>query len=218
MTTEQHEILQVQSDDPEMQRMAQEFVNHVDVSPAVTEQIPGGISVQQIPSRNMSIWHVPTGEERVIPIDLVNDALAEVGAQGQPVFSLTPVVLANVGNVKCRLHEDDPDRELWDSMGLRSCTKDDLDNVFQRRNHLRRVHKLENEAIEAYEQETNERKWQAEQQESRQFNQQLLSSMRDIAASRPIAQTVPAHTHSYGKGTSCTVEGCGHEKPSPETE
>ena len=30
MTTQQQEILQVQSDDPEMQRMAQEFVNHVD--------------------------------------------------------------------------------------------------------------------------------------------------------------------------------------------
>ena len=218
MTTQQQEILQVQSDDPEMQRMAQEFVNHRDQDTPVTEQTLDGISVQQIPSRNTTVWHVPTGEERLIPIDLVTDALAEVGESGQPVFSMTPVVLANVGNVKCRLHRDDPNRELWDSMGLRSCSKEDLDNVFQRRNHLRRVHKLENEAIEAYEQETNEQKWRAEQLETRNFNKELLSSMRDIAASRPIAQTVPAHAHKYGKGETCTVEGCGHEKPAPEPE
>ena len=184
----------------------------------VTEQTPDGISVQQIPSRNTTIWHVPTGEERLIPIDLVADALAEMDEHGQPVFSMTPVSLVNIGKVKCRLHRDDPDRELWDSMGLRSCSKEDLDNTFQRRNHLRRVHKLESEAIEAHEQDIQAQKWQAEQQEVRRFNQELLSSMRDIAASKPISQTVPAHTHKYGKGETCTFEGCLHEKPAPETE
>ena len=216
MTTDQQELIQVQSDDPEMQRMAREFINHVDHGTPDTEETPEGLSVQQIPSRNTTVWHVPTGEERVIPIDLVAGALAEVDEQGNHVFSMTPVPLENVGTVKCRLHRDDPDRELWDSMGLRSCPKDDLDNVFQRRNHLRRVHKLESEAIEAYEQDAREQKWQEEQRETRKFNQDLLSSMRDAVASRPIAQTVPAHTHRYGKGTTCTVEGCGHEKPAPE--
>ena len=184
--------VQVQADTPEMQAMAEQFVNHVDQGEEqVEERAEGNVTVRQAPSRNVTVWHIPTGDKRLIPIDLLRDdwgsgALQQRDEFGQPVFSIEPVELKGVGQVKCRLHPDDPDRDRWDSMGLPRCAKADLDNSFQARNHLNRYHKTAADAINADEAQRREERFAQERREDMDRQLAILEKMTILAEGRPI--------------------------------
>ena len=71
------------------------------------------------------------------------------------------------GQIKCYLHPDSPDRKHYNELGFRVCKKANITNDYQLKQHMKKKHPQEWEAIES------ERK-ERERQEDRQLQQALL--------------------------------------------
>jgi len=86
-----------------------------------------------------------------------------------------------MGNIKCMLHEDSPNREHTKQMGFRTCPMDNIRNQFGLIQHMRVKHKREWEAIE-------QERLENERTEDRKFQQLLIASQ--LAKTTPVSQAV----------------------------
>lgn len=64
------------------------------------------------------IYHVETGERRVIPRVFLRNTLRTRLPNGKRAFSLKPTITPFKGQVMCLLHPDHPDRSKWTAMGI----------------------------------------------------------------------------------------------------
>ena len=83
-----------------------------------------------------------TADRSVVNRNMLQQQLEKRREDGSFAFStrkpegIEPVV----GTLKCFLHEDDPNREKYNSMGLVRCRKSNFFTEMDRENHLRRRH------------------------------------------------------------------------------
>ena len=88
------------------------------------------------------VYDTRTANRSVVNRNMLQQQLEKRRADGSFAFStrkpegIEPIV----GTIKCFLHEDDPNRDRYDKMGLIRCIKSDFLNEMDRENHLRRRH------------------------------------------------------------------------------
>ena len=88
------------------------------------------------------VYDTRTADRSVVNRNMLQQQLEKRRADGSFAFStrkpegIEPIV----GTIKCFLHEDDPNRDRYDKMGLIRCIKSDFLNEMDRENHLRRRH------------------------------------------------------------------------------
>lgn len=76
-----------------------------------------------------------------------------------------PKQLPYRGTLKCMLHKDSPDRESYNSMGLRVCKKSNIINEFEVKQHMIKKHSKEWAAIEDIRKERERQEDRAAQKE-----------------------------------------------------
>ena len=84
--------------------------------------------------------------------------------------------------LKCRLHQDDEDRQTWDEMGFPVCTKNNLVSPYHQGRHMQSKHKSEWAAIQ-------DMQWQRENDEQKEFQRMLMAQA--VKTGVPIAAVMP---------------------------
>jgi hypothetical protein len=111
------------------------------------------------------IYDTVTGERSLTNNNMLLSQLKKTRPDGSRVFStMKPSVVPKRGQLKCLLHQDDPNREHYDEMGLGVCKKSNLINQFQVTQHMQRKHKVEWAAIQAEKKEAQEAQARASQE------------------------------------------------------
>ena len=124
------------------------------------------------------IYDTMTGEPSLCPRyeQLIKSKLKEKRQDGLPRWSLTdPGFRPPVGDLNCRLHSSDPDREKWDGMGLPVCGKEGFFTDWDRERHMRMKHKDEFGRME-------EMRMRAEREEERAFQRLLMEKLTEKAS------------------------------------
>lgn len=103
----------------------------------------------------VEIYDTRSGERSLTSRHMLGLQLTKTRADGSQVFDIAPprdakgkIIEPKRGKLKCWLHPKSPNRDLYDSWGLLTCTKENLPSLQQVKNHMRRRHKQEWEAIE----------------------------------------------------------------------
>ena len=80
---------------------------------------------------------------------MLSKTLRKKMPDGMPAFSVTPTVEYKLGQFKCWLHPEHPDREVWDAEGLAGviCESGHLASEFHVRRHMENKHSDESKAI-----------------------------------------------------------------------
>ena len=108
------------------------------------------LTVNELTSAGWSyIWNTETGDRSLVNNNMLLQKLKLSRPNGSRVFAtVNPNIKAVRGYNKCWLHADDPNRELYNSMGLPVCPKSNITSPFQVRQHMMKKHKEEFAAIE----------------------------------------------------------------------
>jgi len=105
------------------------------------------------------VYHIPTGERRAINKNMLPTQLKKTLEDGTPAFSLRPIANPRIKapqKLKCMLHADDPNRNMWDGLGFPVCNKANLTSPYQVSRHMQRRHRDEWATMEQ-QRETKER-------------------------------------------------------------
>lgn len=96
------------------------------------------------------VYDKRTGDKSKINNNWLRQQLLKKDEKGKRIFTTDPREAPKPvrHNVKCLLHPDDPNREMYDSWGLPVCTAAHLASEYERDNHMRFKHKREWEAIQ----------------------------------------------------------------------
>lgn len=78
------------------------------------------------------------------------------------------------GNLKCRLHPDDPERYLWDEMGFPVCNKTGIPSAYEQERHLTSKHKTVATAIKARQEQVDR---DAARDEARLLREALVAAL-----------------------------------------
>lgn len=120
------------------------------------------------------IYNTRTGDRSVVNLNMLRRKLQLKRADSRPVYTtVKPEVTPTLGEYKCRLHKDDPDRKHFDSLGLAVCPKATLNSPYQVRRHMMKKHKMEWDAIE---QERTDK----EKKEDREFQKTLMNRVVEV--------------------------------------
>lgn len=110
------------------------------------------------------------GDVSIINANMLPTQLKKRRDSGELAFTaLDPGVRPLSGELKCRLHPDDNERETFDEMGLATCHKANIRNKYELNRHMQHRHKQEWGAIE-------DLMKQKERDEDREFQRALMSS------------------------------------------
>jgi len=150
------------------------------------------------------IWDTQTGKQSVCNRNMLTSTLGKLRKDGSRFFTtIKPDFEPQGGTFKCTLHADNENRELYDSLGLAVCTKDDLDSPYQVTRHMSTRHPQEAETI-------NDLDATAQREEDREFQRLLLQ-----AAAQGVNTTAPAPDPTLPKPEKEPVvvqcEECGEE-------
>lgn len=101
-------------------------------------------SVAQLKSAGHSIlYDTRTGEPSRFNNNMIRTALKKTHPDGAKVFSARPLVARVIGQYKCFLHADSPDRKYYDTLGFAVCSKDNLASPYQQQRHMQKRHRME---------------------------------------------------------------------------
>ena len=118
-----------------------------------------------------NIYDTESGEHSITNRNMLPAQLKKKRLDGSYVFTtIKPAAPLMVGNLKCLLHPDNPDRRHYDELGLAVCKKENLTSPFQVRRHMEKRHKMEWATIEYERQEV-------EKKEERAFQRELLGKV-----------------------------------------
>lgn len=102
----------------------------------------------------VKVWKVPGDHPDANVMSIINrnsldQTLKKRLPNGERAFTVyEPEEKPFRGNLKCPLHVESPDRELYAQMGLPTCPKSNLRTRYQVRRHMRNRHPEELEAIQ----------------------------------------------------------------------
>ncbi len=137
------------------------------------------------------IYDTKTGERSLTNNNMLVMQLGKKRPDGTPYFTTTdPGIRPKVGQIKCLLHPDNPDRKTYDRMGLPVCRKSNLVNEWQLQRHMEKRHRAEFDAIKKMEADR-------EREEDRLFRQSMIQIVTQKASqgskeeAEPNANTCP---------------------------
>jgi len=135
------------------------------------EELPSPMTVRQLSSAGyVYVWDTRTYERAPVLYYMLPSVLKRRRQDGSFVWTTNdPKQKPKRGTLKCFLHPDSPDRKLYDTMGLRTCRKDNITNNYEVQQHMLKKHAKEWAAIETMIKEK-------ERQEDRKLQQAILSS------------------------------------------
>jgi len=156
-------------------KLVEELVAEVEKASesSIGEVVDGGetpmVVSQEIGRDKVFIWDNRTGQRSVCLKYLLPKVLEKKRADGTRVFTTSdPKIPQKAGTYLCILHPDDPNREIWDSMGLGVCKKSNLISEYHRDRHVQKKHKDEWNVIKDYRAKQKEA-------EQRDFQRSLLA-------------------------------------------
>ena len=135
-----------------------------------TEEVPFGMTALQLKSAGWSlVYHRKDRDPRPVNNNMRRQVLETKDAEGNLVFQANkPTQAPFRGKLRCRLHSKDDQRADWDEMGLSTCGKSNMNNLFDVRQHMLHKHKIEWATIE-------ERRLRIEREEDRAMQQRILT-------------------------------------------
>ena len=156
------------------------------------------------------IWDTETGKQSVCNRNMLQATLGKTRKDGSRVFTtIKPDFEPQGGTFKCMLHADDPNRALYDSLGLAVCTKDDLDSPYQVTRHTQTRHPQEWETI-------NDMNVTAQREEDREFQRLLIQAAAQgvtaPAPPKPETEPKPAREPVVVQCEECSAEFNGINK------
>jgi len=123
------------------------------------------------------VYDTFSGDRSIVNRNMLPQQLQKRREDGSYAFSTTkPEKQMVYGVIKCRLHKDDPDRELFDSWGLPYCTKANLTASHDLRVHMEKLHRREWATIDG----ENKAK---EKEEEKAKDNLLAEAIKELAAS-----------------------------------
>jgi hypothetical protein len=126
-----------------------------------TEDAPevGGMIVSDLESAGyVMLYDTVTREPSLVNMNMVAAQRKVRRENGSLVFtSVKPAEGPWRGDIKCFLHQDQPERAQYDAMGFSVCAKRTLPNGYQAQNHARHRHRDEWAAVEAEQAEKERR-------------------------------------------------------------
>lgn len=137
----------------------------------VDEIVDGRPKIKWISSAGyVYVWDTRNGERSTINRNMLPAQLKKLRPDGSRFFTtIDPKIPIKSGNLKCMLHLKDPNRVLYDGLGLPTCRKENITSPYQVKRHMQKRHPQEWAAI----QEEITRK---EKEEERQLREILLKS------------------------------------------
>lgn len=135
-------------------------------------EFPAPMTVQQLKDAGyVYIWDTRTFERSPCLTYMLPSKLRMKREDGSYVFTTVPPTQKPMrGTIKCLLHSDNSNRKHYDEMGLPICKKSNLRNEFEMKQHMKKRHPREWEAIE------NER-ITAEKERERLMQETLIKSV-----------------------------------------
>jgi len=130
------------------------------------------------------LWDVETKEKVPILYYMLAQQLAKKTPDGRPRFvTKKPDGEPWRGIVRCLLHKDNPQREYFNSMGLRVCKKENIQSPHALTQHMRLKHPQEWKLIE-------DEKKEKERLEDREIQRAILSRVAppDVPAIQPTTE------------------------------
>lgn len=127
------------------------------------------------------LYDTRTGDRSLTNRNMLPSQLKKKREDGSRVFTTRPpkaadgkVLQPKVGSHRCFLHPSDPDRALYDSLGLPICLKANLRNDFQAKRHAENRHRGEWRTVEDVRQRT-------EKEQDRSFQRQMMEAVASLA-------------------------------------
>jgi hypothetical protein len=148
------------------------------------------------------IYRTNTGEKKTTTTNLLQGVLKKRFSMDHPTHpgerafaTVDPGFRLAQGTIKCRLHKDDPNRSLYDFMGLPICTKSNITSNYQRDLHMEKKHPTAAKTLESD-------RLRQEREEDRAFQRTLMAGVGALQpaeiATVPVDQ-VPQHVCHCGK-------------------
>lgn len=161
-----------------------------EIGGAETAPEPGGLSIREILHRGDEdlpaamvtsaltsagyafIWDTKTHERHICNKNMLADAIKNKRRpDGSAIFTTRrPKEKPVMGQVKCLLHPDGPNRKQYDEMGMPVCDSGHLINQFELRRHMQNRHKTEWQTIQ-------DEEARAEKQLDNEFKKLLLEQV-----------------------------------------
>ncbi len=134
------------------------------------------------------VYDTKTGVDSTINNNNLRAVLRKKRLDGTRVFGLEQTIVPTVGQYKCLLHQEDPNRGHYNDIGLAVCPKGNLASPYQVRRHMEKRHKTEWGAIEA-------ERTDAEKKEDRDFQRTLM----ERAMGNPVEEKAPLYVSDKDK-------------------
>jgi hypothetical protein len=96
------------------------------------------------------VYNVKTGDRSTVNRNMLEQQLQKKFDDGTFAFSTRKPegIIPHVGKIKCLLHKDDLNRELYNQMGLPTCRKSNLNTKHDLTTHMQKRHRREWAAID----------------------------------------------------------------------
>ena len=134
-----------------------------------SDAFPIDVQVSSLESAGYAyVYDTLTGDRSVINRNMLEQQLTKLRPDGTRFFTtVKPSFEPKRGELKCLLHEDDPERWQYDEWGFAVCNKSNLVSEFQVNRHVQIRHRMEWQTI-------YEERQAKEKEEERDFQRQLL--------------------------------------------
>ena len=134
------------------------------------------------------VYHQQTGDRSIINRNMLQQQLLKELPGGKKAFGITPpkdarnnLITPLVGEYKCLLHKDDPDRAYYDRQGFAVCLREGIPSVHAQRQHMAKKHKVEWDTIK-------EGRKDIEKKEDKDFQRALYTR---LAGEKPVEVKEP---------------------------
>ena len=136
------------------------------------EELDAPMTVKELTSAGyVYVWDSRTFKRAPVLYYMLPSILRRRRKDGSFIWTTNdPKQLPKRGTMKCLLHKDNLDRAKYDEMGLRTCKKSNIINLFEVKQHMLKKHSKEWQAIEDLRKER-------ERQEDRSFQKTLYEAV-----------------------------------------
>jgi hypothetical protein len=125
----------------------------------------------------VKMYDTRTGELSLCNRNVLRHHLEKKRPDGSLVFTtVKPKFAPKRGTLKCMLHPDSPDREIYDRMGLPVCMKSNLTSPYQVIRHMQKRHKVEYATIKEEEARIERERVRAERKQDREIQEAILKA------------------------------------------
>jgi len=132
------------------------------------------------------VWDSRTYERAPVLFYMLQSVLRRQRPDGSYIWTTKdPQKLPQRGTLKCYLHPDHPDRKEYNEMGLRTCLKSNITNVYEVKQHMSKKHPKEWQAIE-------DKRKEKERQEDRVFQRAIAEAVGGKVA-KPVEEKPPVY-------------------------